>query len=83
MPSGMDWERARRARQLAGPSAPKAPSGRGISNAQARELAQLQRAAGLPYTGSGMTAIAAARAIRDLKRVARPPSGHREDVTGR
>lgn len=60
----LDWDRARR-RPVAGPRAPRQ---RGISNDQARELAQLQKALGLPYTGSGMSAMAAAALIADLRR---------------
>jgi hypothetical protein len=40
------------------------PKPRGISNDQARELAGLQRRLGERYTGSGMTAADADRAIR-------------------
>src|SRR5687768_12069711 len=67
----MDWEKARRRerpgkRMEAIPSRAQKP--RGITNAQARTLARLQRALGEPYTGNGMTheqaesAIAAAAA---------------------
>jgi hypothetical protein len=44
---------------------------RGISNDQAAELARLQRQLGVPYSGNGMTAREAARAI-DAARKALP-----------
>jgi hypothetical protein len=72
----LDWSRARtrsKLQRLDRP--PPKPRQRGISNDQARELAQLQRAAGVPYSGNGMTAAAAAAAIRDLKRGTRTRPG--------
>ena len=39
----------------------------GIANEQAAELARLQRALGVPYTGRGMTAAEAARAIASAR----------------
>lgn len=42
----MDWSRSRRRKS-------SRPHVAGISNGQARELARLQRNAGLPYTGAG------------------------------
>jgi hypothetical protein len=41
---------------------------KGITNEQAKELARLQRAAGEPYSGSGMTERAARAEIERLKR---------------
>jgi len=46
---------------------PTPPKGRGITNAQARELARLQRRADEMYTGRGATARSAARAIQLLR----------------
>jgi hypothetical protein len=42
---------------------PPARRARGISNDQARELARLQQMLGEPYSGRGMTAAEASRAI--------------------
>jgi hypothetical protein len=41
---------------------------KGITNEQAKELGRLQRAAGEPYTGNGMTAREARQDIQRLKR---------------
>jgi hypothetical protein len=75
----LDWERAR-SRERAGPPERKPRMPRGISNDQAAELARLQRQLGVPYSGNGMTAREAARAIdaaraqvRALPRAPRKP----------
>jgi hypothetical protein len=78
----LDWERAR-SRERVGPPQrrPQLPGRpRGISNDQAAELARLQRQLGTPYSGNGMTAREAARAIdaaraqvRALPRAPRKP----------
>jgi hypothetical protein len=75
----LDWERAR-SRERAGPPERKPRMPRGISNDQAAELARLQRQLGTPYSGNGMTAREAARAIdaaraqvRALPRAPRKP----------
>jgi hypothetical protein len=47
---------------------PMKPKPKGITNAQAKELARLQRTAGEPYSGSGMTEREARAEIRRLKR---------------
>lgn len=44
------------------------PKPKGITNEQAKELARLQRAAGEPYSGSGMTEREARVEIQRLKR---------------
>jgi hypothetical protein len=75
----LDWERAR-SRERVGPPQRKPQMPRGISNDQAAELARLQRQLGVPYSGNGMTAREAARAIdaaraqvRALPRAPRKP----------
>jgi hypothetical protein len=51
---------------------PPARRARGISNDQARELSRLQKTLGEPYSGRGMTAAEATRAIN----AARARLGH-------
>jgi hypothetical protein len=70
--SRMDWRAARMRDTIRDRGAEPArddrdASERGISNAQAKALAALQREAGEVYTGSGMTAREAAAAIERLK----------------
>jgi hypothetical protein len=49
-------------------SAPRKSKAKGITNDQAKELAQLQKAAGERYSGSGMTESMAHAEIQRLKR---------------
>ncbi len=67
-------------------AAKKARRPKGITNAQAQYLAALQRKAGIPYSGAGMTCNAAKREIARLvkeaeasKRPRRSPGGGRLD----
>ena len=60
------WTRLDRRRESQAPES-QAPKPRGISNLQAAELAELQRTLGEPYTGRGMTAAEAARAIASAR----------------
>jgi hypothetical protein len=67
----LNWEQAK-AQQRVG-SAPRLARVRGISNAQAKELARLQRRLSVPYSGNGMTSVEASQAIKaaraDLARI--------------
>jgi hypothetical protein len=71
----LNWDRAakrglvqaRGADPIGRPPAPKRKP-KGITNAQARELARLRRKQGLPYDGRGMTAGEAYRAIANARR---------------
>jgi hypothetical protein len=58
----LDWEKARR-RDVA-PQQRQTDTGKGITNKQAKRLAALKRKLNEPYSGNGMTAMAAAREIR-------------------
>jgi hypothetical protein len=65
MSRALDWQGANaRERVLQRSSRP----GRGITNKQAKILAALQRKAGEPYTGNGMSARQAGREIGRLSR---------------
>jgi len=79
----MNWDRVRRdvlVRDRGTDPIERAPAKpRGITNAQARKLAQLQRARGIPYTGSGMTFTEAEAAIH----AARSYNAGRPAATGR
>jgi hypothetical protein len=56
---------------------------RGITNAQAKQLAALQRRAGQRYSGAGMTRKQAAKAIRGLLSApAQPPKPTRRTSRG-
>lgn len=69
MSRALNWEAAK-ARELGRRGERLRPvggrPGKGITNQQASYLAHLQRQAGLPYTGSGMTCRQATEAIRRL-----------------
>jgi len=58
----LNWDKTKRPKPE-----PTPPKGRGITNAQARELARLQRRADEMYTGRGATARSAARTIQLLR----------------
>lgn len=69
--SAYRWQNERRRGLLGKP--PKAGTAtkrgkRGITNAQAKYLADLQRRLGTPYSGGGMTLTEASSAIADARR---------------
>lgn len=62
------WQNERRGGLLGPPKKKGKGKKRGITNAQAKYLAALQRGLGEPFTGGGMTMGQASAAIDDCKR---------------